>query len=130
VNGSSRDGVTPQARDWTTGDPHIAFETCARCGGVWYFRRGFCPRCGSRSVEVLAASGRGRVAAVARVVRAPTEALQALAPYNLVLVDAIEGFRLMAQGADDLIIGMAVQARFVSRDDQLIPFFDRDDVEA
>ena len=130
MSGPSRDGIERPAHDWTTGHPHIEFETCARCGRVWYFKRGFCPRCGSGSVDVSIASGRGQVAAIARVVRAPTEAFQSLVPYNLVLVDAVEGFRLMGHGADDLTIGLAVRARFVSRQEHLVLFFERGELEA
>ena len=72
----------------------------------------------------------GSVAAVARIARAPTDAFRASVLYNLVLVDASEGFRLMGHGAHDLRIGMAVQARFVNRQEQLIPFFERRDPEA
>jgi uncharacterized OB-fold protein len=117
--------ATPQAPgDWTGGDPRLLYQRCVGCGHVWYFRRGFCPRCGRHRPEIAAASGRGKVAAVTRIMRAPTEALQALAPYTLVLVDTDEGFRLMAHGAGNLAVGTAVQARYVAWHDRLVPFFD------
>jgi hypothetical protein len=47
-----------------------------------------------------------------------------------VLVDAVEGFRLMGHGADDLTIGLAVRARFVSRQEHLILFFERGELES
>jgi uncharacterized OB-fold protein len=50
--------------------------------------------------------------------------LRAHAPYLIVLVDADEGFRLMAHGAHDLRIGARVRCRFVPFGDRLIPFFD------
>jgi uncharacterized OB-fold protein len=58
------------------------------------------------------------------VTRAPSEALRAHAPYLIVLVDADEGFRLMAHGAPQLGIGARVRCRFVSFGGRLIPFFD------
>ena len=51
------------------------------------------------------ASGTGTVHARTLVTRAPTEELRAHAPYLIVLVDAEEGFRLMAHGDKDLQIG-------------------------
>ena len=45
--------------------------------------------------------GTGTVHARTLVARAPTEELRAHAPYLIVLVDADEGFRLMAHGDPD-----------------------------
>jgi uncharacterized protein len=111
--------------DWTTGAAAIAYQSCGRCRGRWSFRRSFCPRCGSTQVEVQASSGRGTVYATTLVTRAPSEALRALAPYLIVLVDAEEGFRVMAHGAADLVIGDAITAEFKRFGEQLIPFFER-----
>jgi uncharacterized protein len=113
--------------DWTTGHPAILYRACLDCGERWYFRRGFCPRCGSARVVARPASGRGIVYAVTIVSRAPSEALRAFAPYRILLVDAEEGFRMMAHGALDLTIGDAVTARFESFGPLLIPFFERQD---
>jgi len=110
--------------DWTTGGAGIAFQTCPACAHTWYFRRGFCPRCGSAAPTERQASGLGTVHAVALVTRAPSEELRAHAPYLIVLVDADEGFRLMAHGAHDLRIGVRVRCRFVPFGERLIPFFD------
>jgi uncharacterized OB-fold protein len=59
------------------------------------------------------------------VTRAPTPEARAHGPYTIVLVDADEGFRLMAHGADDLVIGDKVRATFASFVDRLVPFFER-----
>ena len=52
------------------------------------------------------ASGEGRVYATTLVCRAATAETRAHVPYNIVLVDAIEGFRMMAHGEKDLAIAM------------------------
>jgi uncharacterized OB-fold protein len=57
--------------------------------------------------------------------RAPTEELQALVPYVIVLVDADEGFRLMAHGTDGLEIGDAVTGRLREFAGRLLPYFER-----
>ncbi len=111
--------------DWTTGRAAILYEQCADCGRLWYFSRSFCPHCGSDRVAARHASGRGTVYAATLVERAPSKALQAFAPYRVVLVEAEEGFRLMAHGALDLGIGDAVAARFRPFGDGLVPFFER-----
>jgi len=110
--------------DWTRGGAGIAFQSCSACGHRWYFRRDFCPRCGAGSPADRQASGLGTVHAATLVTRAPSEELRAHAPYLIVLVDADEGFRLMAHGAHQLRIGERVRCRFVSFGGRLIPFFD------
>jgi len=110
--------------DWTAGGEGIAFQSCPACDHRWYFRRAFCPRCGSAPPADRQASGLGTVHAATLVTRAPSEELRAHAPYLIVLVDADEGFRLMAHGARALSIGARVRCRFVAFAGRLIPFFD------
>lgn len=110
--------------DWTTGRAAISYQHCRICGNVWYFRRGFCPRCGGTEIDVRDASGFGAVYAATTVSRAPSEALRALAPYRIVMIDADEGFRLMAHGAEGLAIGDRVQARFERFGWLFIPLFE------
>ena len=111
--------------DWTDGGAGIAYQTCATCKAVWYFHRGFCPACGNGNPVARQASGAGTVHARTSVARAPTEELRAHAPYLIVLVDADEGFRLMAHGNPALEIGDRVQARFVDLAGKKIPYFDK-----
>ena len=113
------------AADWTGGHPAILYQRCADCGRVWYLRRPFCPGCGGERVRAERASGRGTVYAATLVARAPTPELRALAPYRILLVDAEEGFRMMAHGALDPAIGDAVAARFRPFGALLVPYFER-----
>jgi uncharacterized OB-fold protein len=71
------------------------------------------------------ASGRGTVHAVSVVHRAPAEALRTHVPYLVALIDADEGFRLMAHGDAALRIGDRVQAGFRVFGDRLIPHFQK-----
>ena len=116
--------MTTAFADWTRGGDGIAYQTCASCKAVWYFRRGFCPGCGHGNPVTLQASGAGTVYARTSVARAPTEELRASAPYLIVLVDADEGFRLMAHGDPTLEIGDRVRARFVDLAGKKIPYFE------
>jgi uncharacterized OB-fold protein len=117
--------LTPAITDWTRGGAGIAYQTCTSCKTVWYFQRAFCPACGEANPETRQASGAGTVHSRTSVARAPTEELRAHAPYLIVLVDADEGFRLMAHGDPTLEIGDTVQARFVDLADKKIPYFER-----
>jgi uncharacterized OB-fold protein len=109
--------------DWTRGEDGIAYQACNACRSVWYFHRGFCPACGAADPVARQASGAGIVHARTLVHRAPTEALRALAPYLIVLVDAQEGFRLMAHGDPALQIGDRVRATFADLAGRKIPYF-------
>jgi len=116
--------VTTETADWTRGGAGIAYQTCASCKAVWYFQRGFCPACGNGNPVTQQASGAGTVHARTSVAHAPTEELRAHAPYLIVLVDADEGFRMMAHGDPTLEIGDRVRARFVDLAGKKIPYFD------
>jgi len=67
----------------------------------------------------------GTVYAATLVTRAPSEELRAHAPYLILLVDADEGFRVMAHGDPSLEIGDRVRCRFIALAGRLIPYFDK-----
>ena len=103
----------------------IRYQRCGGCGHTWYFVRAFCPKCGGTDVPAHTASGRGVVHAVTIVDRAPTAEMKALAPYTLVMVDADEGFRLMAHGTPGLAIDDRVIGAVVDLAGRPIPIFKR-----
>jgi uncharacterized OB-fold protein len=111
------------ALDWTQGGDGIAYQACGKCRAVWYFHRDFCPQCGAGEPVSKQASGNGTLHARTLVARAPTEELRAHAPYLIVLVDAEEGFRLMAHGDSALQIGDRVKATFADLGGKKIPYF-------
>ena len=71
------------------------------------------------------ASGAGRVYATSLVCRAATAETRAHVPYNIVLVDTVENFRMMAHGENDLAIGDEVVARFATFAGRMVPYFVR-----
>jgi uncharacterized OB-fold protein len=111
--------------DWTTGQEAIVYQSCAACGGVQYFHRRFCSKCGAADPAEQRASGEGTVYATSLVCRAATPETRAHVPYNIVLVDTEEGFRMMAHGDNDLAIGDPVAARFTSFAGRLVPYFEK-----
>ncbi|UZE47386.1 Zn-ribbon domain-containing OB-fold protein [Rhodopseudomonas sp. P2A-2r] len=111
--------------DWTTGVEAISYQTCASCQAVQYFRRAFCAACGAPDPVDKIASGQGTVYATSLVLRAATPEARAHVPYNIVLIDTAEGFRMMAHGANDLVIGDKVAAGFRQFTGRLVPYFER-----
>ena len=111
--------------DWTTGEEVIVYQVCNACGSIQYFQRHFCCACGSPDLKVERASGNGVVYATSLVTRAATPETRAHVPYNIVLVDTAEGFRMMAHGDNDLAIGDKVTAKFTKFTDHLVPYFER-----
>ena len=111
--------------DWIQDGDGIAYQSCGNCKAVWYFQRSFCAQCGAYPPDTLQASGMGTVHARTLVARAPSEEWRAHAPYLIVLVDADEGFRLMAHGEASLQIGDRVRARFTQPAGKKIPYFDK-----
>ena len=109
--------------DWTTGAEAIVYQSCASCGARQYFRRSFCCACGAPDPAEKRASGEGTVYATSLVCRAATPETRAHVPYNIVLVDTPEGFRMMAHGDNDLAIGDRVTARFTPFAGRLVPYF-------
>jgi uncharacterized OB-fold protein len=110
---------------WTTGEEAIIYQTCAACGSLQYFHRSFCATCGAPDAVEKRASGEGVVYATSLVCRAATPETRAHVPYNIVLVDTSEGFRMMAHGDNDLAIGDKVTARYRPFAGRLVPYFQR-----
>ena len=109
--------------DWTKGGEGIVYQSCGACGQAQYFRRSFCAACGASDPAVKSASGAGTVYATSLVCRAATPETRAHVPYNIVLVDTAEGFRMMAHGDNDLAIGDHVTARYQAFAGRLVPYF-------
>ena len=117
--------MSDKPADWTHGHEAILYQACGACRRVQYFRRDFCAACGSAKLAEKSASGEGTVYAASLVCRAATPETRAHVPYNIVLIDTEEGFRMMAHGALDLAIGDRVTARFVPFAGHIVPYFEK-----
>lgn len=115
--------MSEKPQDWTAGQEAIRYQSCRACGARQYFRRDFCAACGSTELDENRASGEGTIYAISLVCRAATPETRAHVPYNIVLVDMAEDFRMMAHGNSDLAIGDSVTARFVPFAGRLVPCF-------
>lgn len=117
--------MSDRPADWTSGVEAIVYQHCGACGAVQYFARGFCAACGAPDPAPKHASGSGTVYATSLVCRAATPETRAHVPYNIVLVDADEGFRMMAHGDNDLAIGDQVTVSYRPFAGRMVPFFMR-----
>lgn len=103
----------------------ISYQTCKACGHIQYFARNFCAACGAGDPATQDASGEGVVYATSLVYRAATPETRAEVPYMIVLVDAAEGFRMMAHGDKNLTIGDRVSASTRDFAGRRVPYFQR-----
>ena len=117
--------MSEKLADWTRGAEAIAYQSCRACGKAQYFNRSFCAACGALDPVEKRASGAGTVYATSLVCRAATPETRAHVPYNIVLVDTAEGFRMMAHGAAGLAIGDEVTASYRSFAGRLVPYFEK-----
>jgi len=94
----------------------LRLQYCARCGAVRHPPRPTCPQCVSFDFEWRRASGRGIVYTFT-IVHGPTlAAFQASAPYNVVVIQLVEGpffvSNLVGCSADRITVGMPVEVVF------------------
>jgi uncharacterized OB-fold protein len=89
----------------------IPYQSCGDCGHIAFYPRIVCPQCGSTGVSYKESSGRGTVY-TRTVIHARNRD-----PYNVVLIDMDEGFRIMSTvedvSCDDVTIGMRVELKTV-----------------
>src|SRR5689334_3616512 len=102
----------------------LRYQRCPGCGAVQFHARPFCRHCGA-APEWATSQGLGTVYAVTRVSRAPAAEFAAMAPYEILLVDLDEGFRMMAHGAAGLTIGERVRIAFQPVGGRMLPRFER-----
>ena len=116
--------------DWTQGGKQVVLQQCGVCRHTWYFHRSFCPACGDAAPATMTATGVGIVHAITLVHRAPSDEFRAAAPYRIVLVDAVEGFRMMGHGELSLAIGDRVQCRIRNIAGRWLPYFEKEPHES
>ena len=117
--------MSEKLADWTSGAEAIVYQHCAACGARQYFRRSFCAACGAPDPATKRASGSGKIYATSLVCRAATPETRAHVPYNIVLVDTVEGFRMMAHGDNDLAIGDKVTVSYRPFAGRVVPYFEK-----
>ncbi len=99
-------------------------QRCEECAAHVFYPRVLCPDCGSPRLGWIRASGRGTVYSTAVIRQRPERGPH----YNIAIVELAEGPRMMSRvdglAAEDVKIGMAVEARIAELDDGPAIVFD------
>jgi uncharacterized OB-fold protein len=90
--------MTPEARPYWDGlrQQRLMLPKCADCGHTFFYPRAVCPRCASRAIGWIEASGRGRLHAFGIAQQSFNRAFKVRPPYVLAMIELEEGPRLMS----------------------------------
>ncbi len=102
----------------------LRYQACTACGQAQTLARHACSRCSATTLEWRRAAGRGTVYSNTVVMRAPSAAFRALAPYTIVIVELDEGCRVMGHATPGVAIGDRVEAGFFDFDDRTLLRFE------
>jgi uncharacterized OB-fold protein len=99
----------------------LGYQRCAGCGAAVFYPRVLCPFCGDKDLTWETSSGRGVIYATTAVYRREDD------PYNVVLVDLEEGFRMMSRvdgvPAERVEVGARVMLRIDREGEIPVPVF-------
>ena len=104
----------------------LLLNRCIACGTPHFPPRPFCPACGSRDVEVIEASGRGRLYSYV-ISHLPAPGYEP--PYVVAVVELEEGVRMVSNildipaDPDALELDMALEVAFEERGAVAVPQF-------
>jgi uncharacterized OB-fold protein len=127
--GRARPEPTPETRHFWDGTRagEIRLQRCADCARPYFPPRPFCPACGSRKVEVFAASGRARLYSYV-IHHRPVPGFTP--PYAIAVVELEEGPRMMTnivdcpQTPEALVLDMPLEVVFMPMDEIItLPLF-------
>ncbi len=115
---------TPEtAHFWDgTRDGSLLLQRCADCADAYFPPRPFCPSCGSRSVEVFAASGKATLYSYVINQRPPAGFD---GPVAIAVVELEEGPRMMTnivdcpQTEEALVLDMPLEVTFDKQNDDI-----------
>jgi hypothetical protein len=123
---------TPETRHFWDGcrQGELRLQRCTDCDGEAYFPpRPFCPRCGSRKVEVFKASGKAVLWSY--VINHRPRPDMGTEPYAIAVVKLEEGPKMMTnivgcpQTPEALPLDMPVKVTFAKQSDDIsLPFFE------
>jgi hypothetical protein len=117
---------TPETQHYWEGAKagELRLQRCQACRHTYFPPRPFCPKCASREVAVVKASGRGRLYSYV-INHRPPPGFEADAPYAIAVVELEEGPRMMSnivgveQTPDALALDMALEVTFDAVTDEV-----------
>ncbi len=115
---------TPETRHYWEGARvgELRLQRCSDCEQTYFPPRPFCPTCGSRRVEIIKASGRGRLFSYI-INHLPTPGFEP--PFAIAVVELEEGPRLMSnileceQTPEALQLDMPLEVTFQRINDEI-----------
>ena len=108
----------------------LVFQRCRDCGLFIHRPRPICPRCLSRRKDWVPSQGKGHIYSYVTVVYQKTGYPGIKTPYSVVVVEMLEGVRIIANvegiAPEELYVGMPVEVVFEDIDEDLtLPRFRR-----
>jgi uncharacterized OB-fold protein len=120
---------TPETKHFWDGTKlgELRLQCCARCQQTYFPPRPFCPRCASRDVSVVKATGKGRLFSYV-IHHRPAPGFTP--PYAIAVVELDEGPRMMTnivgcpQTPEALVLDMRLEVTFEKLSEHItLPFF-------
>lgn len=90
-------------------DSSLPYVKCKDCNYTFFYARHFCPKCGSRNIEVLKSSGIGKVFSWTKIYRKGETWI-----YGIVELE--EGFKVYCNFTEDVKIGDKVKVKVIRND--------------
>jgi uncharacterized protein len=109
-------------------EERLVLQRCAACGRAWHPPSEFCPFCQTNDFEWFEASGDGVIHSYTVVQHAVHPAVEKWVPYTILLVDLVEGPRVIGRLLDapgEPEIGTSVRLSFERYSDLKVPAFVR-----
>jgi uncharacterized OB-fold protein len=105
----------------------LLYQRCPACGQAQFYPRGLCTACGV-TPEWATATGRGEVYTYTIIHQTHSEGFKDDIPYAVVMVELVEGVKMMGNLTDclpsEIRVGMAVEAYAVEvADGMALPFW-------
>ncbi len=119
---------------WEAAKQHkLVFQKCKDCGLLVHRPRPMCPRCNSMEKEWVPSTGKGIVYSWVNFVYANAAYPGIKVPYTVVVVEMVEGVRIISNLHDvkpeEVYVGMPVEVVFDDiADDLTLPKFTRREV--
>jgi len=104
----------------------LLLQRCTRCGQAWHPPSEFCPFCQASEFEWIDATGEGVIHSYTVAHHAAHAAVEVWIPYTILLVDLVEGPRMIGRLLDapgEPAIGTPVRLRFERYSDLKVPAF-------
>ncbi len=120
---------TPETQHYWEGAKagELRLQTCNDCAKTYFPPRPFCPKCGSRSVRIVTASGKAKLHSYV-IHHRPAPGFDP--PYAIAVVELKEGPRMMTnivgcpQTPEALKLDMDLEVTFEAQNDAIsLPFF-------